>query len=85
MRGLNHDEPLLLDVVRPGSLLVQEVCGSGGRTCSVCVMDTTDPQIRFYDEGGCSHCVPARIRAEGFVADRQEPLKRMIETLGARD
>jgi 7-cyano-7-deazaguanine synthase in queuosine biosynthesis len=48
-------------------------------------MDTTDPQIRFYDEGGCSHCVSAQSRAKGFIAGRQESLKRMLELLGAHN
>ncbi|MBI4395889.1 MAG: N-acetyl sugar amidotransferase [Elusimicrobia bacterium] len=26
------------------------------RVCSTCVMDTTDPEIEFDDQGSCSHC-----------------------------
>lgn len=28
--------------------------------CQVCVMDTSDPEINFYDENGCNHCIDMR-------------------------
>ena len=33
---------------------------SKGRTCEVCVMDTSDPDIRFFAEKGCSNCLAMR-------------------------
>ncbi len=30
--------------------------------CSFCIMDTTDPDIQFYGEEGCNHCIAARRR-----------------------
>ena len=30
------------------------------KICEVCVMDTTDPDIRFYGKGGCSNCRNAK-------------------------
>lgn len=34
----------------------QALSADGHRTCVRCVMDTTDPQITFDDEGVCNHC-----------------------------
>ncbi|PIC85449.1 ExsB family protein [Sporosarcina sp. P20a] len=32
--------------------------------CTVCVMDTTDPEITFNEEGVCNHCRDAKILGE---------------------
>lgn len=33
---------------------------SSYQICQVCVMDTTDPEIVFYGEKGCNHCISMR-------------------------
>jgi N-acetyl sugar amidotransferase len=47
---------------------------SGYRVCTTCVMDTSDPDIRFDDAGRCNHCrrfekEAAVRRAQGAPAD----------------
>lgn len=32
------------------------------RICSVCVMDDSDPNIEFFGEQGCNHCIKAKER-----------------------
>jgi len=41
------------------------------RTCSRCVMDTTDPDIRFDADGVCNHCheYDRRVREEVFTGE----------------
>ena len=46
--------------------------------CSVCVMDTTDPDIAFFGDAGCSHCIRAkeRLHKERFTDPRR--LEQMV-------
>lgn len=52
-----------------------DVKSSGYRECSVCVMDTSDPEIVFDDTGQCNHCLRAKsilarlgtMRAQGVL------------------
>ena len=53
------------------------------RICTRCVMDTTDPRIRFDTEGHCNHCTGQLRR----MASQQAPLDqraRDLERLAAR-
>jgi N-acetyl sugar amidotransferase len=46
--GANPRKSVLPHVIRSGE--------PGYRRCVVCIMDTTDPEIRFDGKGRCSHC-----------------------------
>ncbi len=51
------------------------------RTCSSCVMDTSDPAILFDSEGACSYCNSYNARKLAFVPDAQSAqikLKEMV-------
>lgn len=56
------------------------------RICTRCVMDTTDPDITFDEDGVCSHCraYPALIKT--FVsndAERADRLERLVQRIKA--
>jgi N-acetyl sugar amidotransferase len=56
------------------------------RMCSRCVMDTTDPDIVFDEEGVCNHCYyfENNVRPNWFPDQRGEVmLRQMIETVKA--
>lgn len=36
---------------------MNKVAVDNGQICSNCIMDTTDPQIEFDDDGVCNHCL----------------------------
>lgn len=42
-------------------------CELNYRICSKCVMDTSDPNIEFYEDGSCNHCRSAGIKLEQSV------------------
>jgi N-acetyl sugar amidotransferase len=49
--------------------------------CQVCVMDTTDPEIVFFDKDGCNHCIAMRstLGLEWFMDESGE--SKLHETL----
>lgn len=50
------------------------------RMCEVCVMDTTDPDIKFYGRHGCSNCIDAKKRY--FVTKKQSKnLKEVVRKI----
>ena len=54
------------------------------QVCERCIMDTTDPDIRFDVNGICNHCTEALQRLEAKVslsADKDKALKRLTETI----
>lgn len=54
------------------------------RICARCVMDTTDPEIRFDAHGYCNHCTAALQRLkQAHLPDRrgQEKLERLIDRI----
>lgn len=56
------------------------------RTCVRCVMDTTDPNIRFDDDGCCDHCTAALERITNQLlppGPRHEALLAMVEKIKA--
>jgi N-acetyl sugar amidotransferase len=56
------------------------------RRCTRCVMDTTDPEIVFDEQGRCNHCTGALLRlGKQLLADdaRAEALNRLVETARA--
>ncbi len=54
------------------------------RICQVCVMDTTDPDIVFHGDEGCSHCVAARARRVRFTASSSQMLEEVRQALHPR-
>jgi N-acetyl sugar amidotransferase len=60
------------------------------RVCKRCIMDTTDPDIRFDDSGVCSHChrhellERRRLIPPAERAQRLEALVAQIQRAGAR-
>lgn len=58
--------------------------------CTKCIMDTTDPDIRFDDEGVCSHChhYESIIQGESYLKKREAgALDRLVAEIkgkGAR-
>ncbi len=42
------------------------------RTCTRCVMDTTDPEIQFNENGICNHCTAAFARMKSQLLPLQE-------------
>ena len=49
--------------------------------CTYCVMDTTDPEIRFDEAGRCNHCRSYEQRAAEQLltgADRERALERIV-------
>jgi aminotransferase len=54
------------------------------RICVRCVMDTTDPDITFDDEGVCSHCHNFEVALKPYWRpgrDGQEELASLLETI----
>jgi N-acetyl sugar amidotransferase len=51
-----------------------------GQVCSRCVMDTSDPEILFDENGVCSHCYSydRRLREDLPPGDRQAYLERLL-------
>lgn len=51
------------------------------RVCSRCVMDDTDPDIQFDEQGVCHHCKKYDRMVQSFPAGKrtEETLERMIE------
>ncbi len=50
--------------------------------CKKCVMDTSDPEITFDDDGVCNHCRNYEVRKDMFVpkvSEKQLQLKSIIE------
>lgn len=59
---------------------------TGYRRCTRCIMDTTDPDIRFDDRGHCNHCRAYFERAEHELvkpADRERELARVVDEIRA--
>lgn len=59
---------------------------TGYQVCNRCVMDTTDPDIEFDDEGVCSHCYRADKIFSQFpfnltVEEREIELKKILDNL----
>jgi N-acetyl sugar amidotransferase len=50
--------------------------------CKVCVMDTSDPEITFFGEKGCNHCIGMRLTLglEWFIDESGE--SKLQEILG---
>lgn len=55
----------------------------GHRVCVACVMDTSDPDITFDDDGVCNHCkrYPEHLRTLGDERERAGKLDGIVETL----
>ena len=52
--------------------------------CTRCIMDTTDPQIQFNDEGVCNHCrdYDKRVKNELIpIAQREETLHMLVDKM----
>lgn len=50
------------------------------RICKVCVMDTTDPDIKFYGNKGCSNCINAK-RYYLTTKQKSKNLKEVIRKI----
>lgn len=50
------------------------------RICDVCVMDTTDPDIKFFGKCGCSNCISARKRYRK-TKERSKNLKELVSRI----
>lgn len=63
----------------------------GYRICTRCVMDTSDPEIRFFADGTCNHCASYADRAKRDLlppdqaAARLEQLVHTIRGAGQKD
>ncbi len=70
LRGVQDsctDFPLLADIRQPlERTALTSLCRPFYR-CLFCIMDSTDPDIKFYGSNGCSNCIPARARGEAFT------------------
>lgn len=56
------------------------------RRCTYCVMDTTDPEITFNENGECHHCVGYRQTAQGLSyqgASSERQLQALAEKIKA--
>ncbi|MCP4158335.1 MAG: N-acetyl sugar amidotransferase [bacterium] len=54
------------------------------RICSRCIMDTTDPEIQFDENGYCNHCrkYERRVKTEQhYDEEGQERLKKLLEDI----
>src|SRR3954467_6544263 len=54
------------------------------RVCSRCIMDTSDPEIVFDDDGVCNHCRQYDFLVSAVLPnneDRQERLDRIVENV----
>jgi len=52
--------------------------------CTKCIMDTTDPDISFDDNGVCSHChrYESTVREESYLRKRKDgALEHLVETI----
>lgn len=59
------------------------MCKSSYQICTKCIMDTSDPEIVFNDEGVCNHC----LRYENLISDRVYPkneAKKKLDDLVSR-
>lgn len=57
------------------------------RQCTKCVMDTTDPEITFNEEGICNHCTDYEVKASTFVKkgkEGEEYLKKTVDIIKKR-
>ncbi len=54
----------------------------GDRVCSRCIMDTSDPDIDFHDDGTCNHCRRYAERAESEIF-RGDMAERHLDSLVA--
>jgi N-acetyl sugar amidotransferase len=57
---------------------------SAYRVCSRCIMDTSDPEIVFDDEGVCNHCRQYDFLVRAVLPnkeDRQKRLDRIVENV----
>lgn len=64
--------------------MVQQKKAKGYKICSRCIMDTTDPDIDFDENGHCNHCRSYfnRISTEAFSdSERPQRLERLVETI----
>lgn len=54
-----------------------------GKVCSRCVMDSTDPLIRFYPAGTCNHCNNALeiLHTPPFSWDKEKKEKYLLEKI----
>jgi len=55
------------------------------RICSRCVMDTSDPDIRFDSQGFCNHCTTqiGRLNELGSPQSRTDALKKLVSDIKA--
>ena len=84
MRGRRSLDPLRNDLSRPVLEAAFGPLASEFQSCTYCVMDTTDPQIRFSADGVCSHCLTASMRGDGFATRREKLLSEMLDLLASR-
>ena len=52
-----------------------------------CIMNTTDPEIEFDENGVCNHCRGYEERVQRYLlpeAERQEALDRMVKKIKAK-
>lgn len=57
------------------------------RICTRCIMDTTDPEIQFNENGVCNHCRDYEIEAQRFLlpeTERKQALDRLVATIKER-
>ncbi|MBT4864789.1 MAG: N-acetyl sugar amidotransferase [Planctomycetaceae bacterium] len=68
---------------KPGQTLRFEPAERGAalRQCSRCIMDTTDPQIQFDEDGICNHCLAYDIRVSNELFDKEEDRPRLEELI----
>lgn len=60
--------------------------GAKYRICLRCIMDTTDPDIHFDENGFCNHCTAAleRIKMQSLPSkDRERALQKLVERIKA--
>lgn len=57
------------------------------QVCSFCVMDETDPEISFTDDGRCNHCTDAEVRLAGLgsLAQKNQVLMARINAIKERN
>ena len=54
------------------------------KSCSKCIMDTTDSGIIFDEQGVCNHCHDYERKIKAFfdgVPDREEELKNIVNRI----
>jgi N-acetyl sugar amidotransferase len=47
--------------------------------CNVCIMDDSDPEIQFFGDEGCNHCIRARARVQNDAFPGPEGEARLLE------